>query len=238
MKRLLITALSLLLVGATYAQEDDFDSPLTERNNLDGSPVVKRNIPMDHEWNSLSTIAISPFQYSENGVGIGLSYEHALDHDGIISVYVPVIATFNLRKNNRYDYDPYYYGGGPVNAPTNSNVMVYAMPGVKFYPTGMGKVKYAVGPSVVLGAGQKLVNDYVYVYDPVYNYYPGSYNYGVYDRYLLGMMLNNSLNINATRRLYVGAEMGFGLTYFDYVNNVNRGVTFLTQGAFKIGYTF
>jgi hypothetical protein len=237
MKGLLLTAFSLLVFGASYAQDDDNEGPTRERSALDGTPIAnqysRRN--MDRPWCSKNTIALAPFQYSENGVGVGLSYEHALDPDGIISLYVPMLATFNLKDN---DYrDPYYTGYyGPQE--TNNNVMFYAMPGIKFYPTGMGKVKYAVGPSVVAGFGQKTQYINNYVYDPINSYYVPAYGYGTYDRFLLGMMINNSLNINATPRLYVGAEMGFGFTYFDRVGDVNQGVTFLTQGAFKIGYTF
>lgn len=237
MKGLIITAFSLLVFGAAYAQDNDDDGNTNERNELDGRPRIERRMNSDKHWPHLTTIAFAPFQYSENGVGVGLSYERALDHNGIISAYVPLIATFNLR--NRRD-DPYYYGGGyyPQNYNNNNpSVMFYAMPGVKFYPTGMGKVKYAVGPSAVIGVGQKAMYDDVYYYDPNgYGY--TTTTYGVYDRLLLGMMINNSLNIHATPHLYVGAEMGFGFTYFDRVNNYNRGVTFLAQGSFKIGYTF
>ncbi len=235
MKKLLITALSLCLFGATYAQDrDDDDGSLNEKNDLNGAPMANHHEHMGRPWCSTSTFALSPFQYSENGVGTGLSFEHALDPDGIISLYIPAIVTFKLGNNRN---DPYYYGYNGYNN-NNANVMGYIMPGVKFYPTGMGKVKYAVGPSLVAGYGQKSESYYSSVYDPYYSTYAPAYYYGTYDRFLLGMMMNNSLNINATPHLYVGAEMGFGFTYFDKVNNINHGVTFLTQGAFKIGYTF
>lgn len=233
MKSILLTAFSLLIIGSTYAQEDEPGNGgvLNERTSLDGSPRPTRGerVSLGH-WNHLTTIALSPFQYSENGVGVGLSFEHALDPAGIISVYVPVLATFKLGRDRDNRYDPYYNS----NFRDNNNVMFYAMPGVKFYPTGMGKVKYAVGPSLVVGVGQKTMSNELY--DPLYSSY--YYTEGVYDRVLMGMMINNSLNINATPHLYVGAEMGFGFTYFDRINNVNYGATFLTQGSFKIGYTF
>ena len=226
MKKLLITALSIMLLSNVNAQENsDDEGPMNERISLDGSPMPRNKMFNNTRWNSLTTIALSPFQYSENGVGVGLSYERALDVDGYISAYVPFIATFNMEDNN----DRYYY-----NNQNRNNIMFYAMPGIKFYPTGMGRVKYAVGPSAVIGVGQKTMDDYYY--DPYYGY--GTSNNGTYDRVLFGMMINNSLNIYATKRVYVGAEMGFGFTYMDIINNVNRGVTFLTQGSFKIGYSF
>ncbi len=228
MKKLLITALSVMLLSNVNAQENsDDDGPMNERISLDGSPQPRNKMFNNTNWNQLTTISLSPFQYTENGVGVGLSYERALDIDGYISAYVPFIATFNMQDNR----DMYNYNNQYEN---RNNIMFYAMPGIKFYPTGMGRVKYAVGPSAVIGVGQKTI-DYYY-YDPYYGY--GTSRNGTYDRVLFGMMINNSLNIYATKRVYVGAEMGFGFTYMDIINNVNRGVTFLTQGSFKIGYTF
>jgi hypothetical protein len=242
MKGLLITACSLFLFGATYAQDNgsDDDGITNEKINLDGSPLPGHDGNHSKHWNHLTTLALSPLQYTENGVGGGISYERALDHKGIISVYVPAIATFNLKHGHSDPYNNYYYNDPYMN--NRPSVMLYLMPGVKFYPTGMGKVKYAIGPNAVIGVGQKNVTDRYYMnnYYTTSSYYPGYYvPYSkMEDRLLLGMMINNSLNINATEHLYVGAEMGFGFTYYDKVGNYNEGVNFLTQGAFKIGYTF
>lgn len=218
----------MLLSNVNAQENSDDEGPMNERISLDGSPMPRNKMFNNTRWNSLTTIALSPFQYTENGVGVGLSYERALDRDGYISAYVPFIATFNMQENSDRMY---YYNNQREN---RNNIMFYAMPGIKFYPTGMGKVKYAVGPSAVIGVGQKTMDDYYY--DPYFGY--GQSRYGTYDRVLFGMMINNSLNIYATKHVYIGAEMGFGFTYMDIINNVNRGVTFLTQGSFKIGYTF
>jgi hypothetical protein len=239
MKGLILAAFSLFLFGTTNAQDGDGDDDamITSNSDLNGHPIPGHHMHLARHWSDFTTISISPFQYSENGVGVGLSYERALDPDGIISAYLPVIATFNLKKdypNGYYNYNGSYYQNQGY---TNNNVMFYAMPGVKFYPTGMGKVKYAVGPNAVIGVGQKAYDDSYMVYDQYGSGYMTT-SYGVYDRFLLGMMINNSLNISATPHLYIGAEMGFGFTYFDRVNSINRGVNFLTQGSFKIGYTF
>jgi hypothetical protein len=233
MKGLLLTACALLLFGAANAQDNkgdnrnDDDMSVSSPSALDGSPRPDHGQMhvMHHPecaWNDVQTIALAPFQFSENGVGVGLSYERALDPDGIISVYVPAIATWNLAR-----YNDYY--GGTYGGHTNS--MFYLMPGIKFYPTGMGRVKYAVGPSVVVGAGQKVMDN---IYDPIYGY-PST---TLQNRMIFGMMLNNSLNVSATPHLYIGAELGMGFTYIDRINNVNHGSTFLIQGSFKIGYTF
>jgi len=242
MKGLLITAFSLFLFGAAYAQDNgsDDDGITNEKTGLDGSPMPGHEHHHDMHWCDLTTIAISPLQFTQKGVGVGLSYERALDADGIISAYVPFIASFNLRR--RYadpyaytsSYNPYPYN---YNYNNSTNPMFYVMPGVKFYPTGMGRVKYAIGPNAVVGMGQQVNDMPIYLYDPMGGTYMSTRR-RIENRFLLGMMINNSLNINATPHLYVGAELGFGFTYFDKVGDFNRGSTFLMQGAFKMGYTF
>src|SRR4051812_16880200 len=110
MKVLLISAFSLFLFGAANTQ--DRRSGNTEENtstdetvSLDGSPRPGYHPHSgDRMWCSTQIVALAPFQYSENGVGVGLSYERALDPDGVISLYVPFIATFNLSKNRDYYY--------------------------------------------------------------------------------------------------------------------------------------
>lgn len=257
MKGLLLTALSLFLIGTTNAQnmDTDDDGISNERVGFDGSPM-----PADHHhngegvhWNRLTTISINPLQFTESGVGGGISYERALEQNGIISLYVPFIAAFSLKgdRNDYYDYNnynSYYYGGGYGYGnvtQTRNSYMLYAMPGLKFYPTGMGHVKYAIGPSAVIGWGQKkesgYINAYPAYYDP-YNYttsyYAPTYYNTTYNRLLFGMMINNSLNIQATPHLHMGVELGLGFTYYDRIGNFNEGSKGLAQGNFNIGYTF
>ena len=172
-----------------------------------------------------SVITISPMQFSENGLGLGLSYEHAIDKKGIIAFYLPVAATFNLNSNH---FDP--NTGNTVNG--HQDAMFYVMPGVKVYPTGsFGSVRYAVGPSLVIGDGEKSTMDYSY----------SSGNPAVYNtksHFVLGIMVNNSLNINPTPHIYLGLELGLGFTYMNRVDAVNQNTLFLAQGGFRIGYRF
>jgi hypothetical protein len=221
MKKLILTGLSLFIIGAAQAQDRGNQE---YKDGMDDGADVSAVLHSTGCIAGRNVIAVAPFQFSENGVGFGLSYEHTMDEQGYISFYLPAIATFNLGQDN---YHSSYYGSN------RNNVMFYAMPGVKFYPTRMGKVKYAIGPSFVVGVGQK--DDYYRVYDP---YLTSTYYAYNSDRFLLGMMLNNSLNINPTPHLYVGAEFGFGFTYFDRIGGYNRGITGLVQGSFKVGYRF
>lgn len=164
-------------------------------------------------------ITVAPFQFTENGVGFSVSYERTLDQDGMISFYLPVITTFNLSNSGNYN----------SNVDNPNATMFYLMPGVKIYPTGMGKIRYALGASAVVGVGDKKTDDYNVggYYQPILK-----------SHFLVGMMVNNSLNVNPSEHLYIGLELGLGFTYIDKVNDVKQGANPLVQGAFKVGYRF
>lgn len=171
-------------------------------------------------------VAVSSLAFSENGIGAAVSYEKAIDKDGIIAFTLPLTATFNL-NGEQESLDG-----------KNEDAMFYVSPGLKFYPTGSyGTLKYAVGPSLVLGAGQKTTGGYTTqwnAYSPVTVFEP----YNTRTKLMMGIMINNSLNINPTDHLYMGIECGFGFTYINRLNNENFGVTGIVQGGFKIGYRF
>jgi hypothetical protein len=110
--------------------------------------------------------------------------------------------------------------------------MFYLMPGIKIYPTGgFGKVKYAIGPSLVVADGTKTGE----IYDP---YYGGTNQFISEDHFMLGMMVNQSVNINPTPRLYLGSEFGFGFTYINSLAGINQTTAGLVQFSFKVGYRF
>lgn len=163
-----------------------------------------------------NVFAAAPLQFSENGIGFGLTYERTLDRNGIISFYLPAYLTFNPNNDNGYNN-------------SSSNSMFYVAPGVKVYPTGCyGKIRYAIGPSLVIGTGT--TSDY---------YYNGYYAYYRHqNHFVLGMLVNNSMNINPTPHLYLGLELGIGATYLNEVGGYNQDVAFLMQTAFRIGYRF
>jgi hypothetical protein len=158
-------------------------------------------------------ISIAPIQFTENGVGLAIGFEKAIDKEGIIAYNLPLVLTYDLSNNNNY-------------GDKHIDPMFYFMPGLKFYPTGShGKVKYALGPSLVVATGQNTDESY--------------YGYGTPRKVvLLGVMINNSMNINVTRNVYMGMELGFGFTYIRWYGGINQGMGGLAQGGFKIGYRF
>ncbi len=170
-----------------------------------------------------NVIALSPLQFTENGLGASLSFEHALDKKGLIAFYMPLIFTVNPSSN--YDM---YQSGVPFNK--HRDMAFYAMPGIKIYPTGaFGVVRYGVGPSLVVSSGEKT--------DVVYDAsgYPAN---NTLQRFMLGMVLNNSLNINPSPHLYLGMEFGLGFTYLHTVDGNSENTRAIVQGGFKIGYRF
>ena len=187
-------------------QSENYDLPNS------GKASLPRNI-----------VAFAPVQFTEIGMaGFSLSYEHVMDKNGLLSFSIPVILEFSsegIKYNNQnYKNDP----------------MVYLMPGIKIYPTGSnGLMKYAVGPSFVMAAGQTTVNG---IQGPSYASYippPVTKN-----RALLGMMVNQSINVNPTSHLYLGVEFGFGFTYLSEVGGVYTGTEGLVQFNFKMGYRY
>ncbi len=183
-------------------------------NNNGGGGLWRNNNPYVFMPNVL---AFAPIQLTENGIaGVSLSYEHAIDKNGILSFYLPLILEFNTNT--------------PGNT-NNSDPMLYFMPGIKIYPTGsFGMAKYAIGPSVVIANGEKTGAGYDASGNPI--------SYMAKSHFLLGMMLNQSVNINPTPHFYLGSEFGFGYTYIDKVGGVKQGVNGLVQFSIKIGYRY
>lgn len=172
----------------------------------------------------VNVVSFAPLQFTENGLGFSLSYERALDDRCIVSFYCPIIASFNLNNGTYYDNNTQSYQNG------HQDGMYYAMPGVKIYPTGAyGKVRYSVGPSLVLATGEKSTVGY-----DIY----GRTTYLTKPHDLLGIMVNNTLSINATAKVYLGFDFGFGFSYLNRVDGLNQNSNGLVQGGFKVGYRF
>lgn len=169
-------------------------------------------------------LTFSPMTLSNVGIGVGLGYERILDKDGKFAFVLPISYFYN---NLSGDYDPYPYNGG--NSSQAINFLAVA-PGIKIYPTGFGVVRYGIGASLAFGTGTTRS----YEYNPLtgYNSYVSN------DRFVMGFMVNNSLNINPTPKVYLGLEMGMGTTYVNQVNGIEGNVAFLVQFGIKGGFRF
>ncbi|MDR3682045.1 MAG: hypothetical protein P4L41_18885 [Flavipsychrobacter sp.] len=90
-----------------------------------------------------NVLAIAPIQYSDNGHGIGGSYEHFLKVTKCLSLFLPVYQTHNS------------FSGG------YSTSIFYYAPGIKFYPVGnQGILRVAIGLSYIGASGRLVSQDY------------------------------------------------------------------------------
>jgi len=171
-------------------------------------------------------ISVMPIVFTENGLGFGGSYERFVSKKEVISFYMPVTATFDVANSNRiYNYNTGNYSTGKADA------MYYAMPGIKCYPGGCRrKINYAVGLSLEVGTGQKSSD--------LTDLHGLNVTENVQSHFIAGGLLQNSVNMNAGKNLYIGIELGLGSSLINNVGNVTQGNEFLIQGSFKAGYRF
>jgi hypothetical protein len=160
-------------------------------------------------------LALAPIQFTENGIaGVSVSYECAIDKQGFAAFYLPAILEFNTTQQNTNNSDP----------------MFYLMPGIKIYPTGsFGTCKYAIGPSFVIADGQKTAISQDINYNNIYT---------EQSHFLMGIMVNQSVNINPTPHLYLGTEFGLGYTYIDEIGGSAHNASVLVNFSFKLGFRY
>jgi hypothetical protein len=173
-------------------------------------------------------LSIAPlFMTNESAAGVGVSYERMLDKQGIFALYIPVAFSF-------YDDETQPWVSSQYRK--ESRVFTYVYPGAKIYPAGSAhRVTYSVGPSLGFGFGSK--------YKETRRIDPGtgstiiSYNEG--SVFKTGFLINNGLNIQPTKKLYIGLELGLGIFYYNNeIENFGAGDEPLVQFNFKMGYRF
>jgi hypothetical protein len=175
-------------------------------------------------------LAIAPVQMTNEGpAGFGIHYEHIADKRGIIGIYLPVAVTY-------FDEEKTAYTPAGVFNLKASRVFTYLYPGVKIYPAGSGhRVSYSVGPSLGLGFGDRYKeNRYI---DP--NTHSTTIEYTEGSVFKAGFIINNGLNIQPTKSLYVGVELGLGIFYTNNeTNDFSSSDAPMVQFNFKMGYRF
>lgn len=205
-----------------------------EQMTSTGRMRAARSPKASHSEYGKNIIGLSPIHMTNlSPVGFGLSYERVLDKGSIVSFYLPIVYSF---KN---EHDINYYGSYAPYRDERS--MVWFFPGAKIYPTGSdGVVRYSVGPSLAFGTGNRLYTQSYY--DPgtgTTNYRDVSENI-----FVMGIMVNNTLNIQPTPKLRLGLELGLGIPYYTneernsgyYYNTFNDEP--LVQFNFNVGYRF
>lgn len=193
----------------------------------DNREVLQRTSVSGYGKNILS---IAPIQMTnESAAGLGIHYERMLDKNNIIALYIPVALSFFEDEVSNNGWSSMYY-------PKKSRTMAYIYPGAKFYPAGSAhRVSYSVGPSFGLGFGTKYKEKRTI--DPgtgsvIYTYDEGSV-------FKAGFLVTNGLNIQPTKALYVGLELGVGIFYYNNeTSDFAAGDAPMVQFNFKMGYRF
>lgn len=199
--------------------EESFD----KRNKV---RVVRENTESignaSYEKNILS---ISPLHMTNaSAVGFGISYERVLDKNSVISFYLPIVYSFK-NHNNQYNSITGLYE-------KDKNNMIWFYPGLKFYPTGSdGVVRYAVGPMLAFGTGNR-----------EYTRNDKHYDENVT---IMGFLVSNSLNIQPSPKLHLGLELGLGIPYYSNETREYRTYPYnvfydepLVQFNFNVGFRF
>lgn len=206
---------------------DDDDRGRDRRDYRRERPAREhRRFGLSREKYGKNILSLAPIQMTNEGVaGVGLHYERVIDKNNIISFYLPYALTFHR--------DEYYNG---MYYEDMRSTYHHFYPGIKLYPTGSNRrVSYAVGASAVLGFGNKFLYDYTS---------SGVNRYKEQSVMNAGLMINNSLNVQPLKNLYIGVELGLGFNYYDdtngdgdfYYDLYDDGP--LVQFNFKIGYRF
>lgn len=194
------------------------DEPRSERQRA-AVPDYGKNI-----------LSIAPIQMTnESPAGVGIHYERVLDKAGIFSFYLPLAISFVDDRVSTY------VSGGYVEQKA-SRVFTYLYPGAKIYPAGSAHcVTYSVGPSFAFGFGSRFKA--TQRYDPILGYNVTDYTEG--SVFKAGFLINNGLNLQPTKALYIGLELGFGIFYYNnQTNDFSAGDEPMVQFNFKMGYRF
>lgn len=208
------------------------NNTLNSNNTTPQTTNVPQEVPKNKKTYGKNIISLAPIQMTNSSVlGIGFQYERVLDENAIISFYLPMaFANVQISHYNSQDRKTEYYYGN----------MTWLYPGLKIYPTGSNHiVSYAVGPSLAIGKGSVPV----YNNDDSYDYNTGTYTNGTYrkvDKFQIGVMINNSLNIQASPKIHIGTELGLGLPYNNQSSDKDDDYNELplVQFNFNLGYRF
>ena len=209
---------------------EDYMAPERESMTKGRKPQSKK---IEYGGNIVSAALIN---LSDDGFGVGLAYERALDKRGVINFSLPINLCFSSISGNEV-YNP-TTGSYDYNMLKRSIFQI--MPGVKFYPTGnQGKVRYAIAAQVAYYTGTKEMEQYLP--SPTIGSY---YTIGSAQVQKLGVIVNNSVNMFPTQHVFIGIDLGLGLTYMNKEENLmtnkmqELGTAQLAQFNFRIGYRF
>lgn len=207
----IISKSEIILIAYANGQQEIF----VKSSELDKKELRKRAIDDTLELNKMKNIvSIGMFDFIFSN--LSFAYERVFGK-GYVAVKVPVfIGVKTLNSPTHYSsgfYNSTLFGGGLD---------------LNYYPTGQGRVKYYVGPSVRAGVFRYWLNEYQYgpTYLNLSRYENGEH---------VSFTVNNGMAIAPSEHLQISMALGLGLG----VTVKERTTTsFQATGLVNIGYRF
>lgn len=114
------------------------------------------------------------------------------------------------------------------NTPGNDFVVskFYSGLNVNFYPTGQGKVRYFLGPSLRLGLGHDNNNN------------SGNYETENPDTFYTKLLVNNGVMFSPIPELSLSVILSLGMRYYPEAGQYNEEVTTSAAFSFNLSYRF
>lgn len=190
-----------------------------ENNDRIGVNSANVNIRTKTAINN-NIVSFAPIEFTENGYGVGFSYERLLDKTGWVSLFVPVYLTFNNSDKQNSLTGQYE---------TTHEPMFYLAPGIKMYTNlnSTRKAKYSICPSLVFAAGKGYHNSFYYGGESIEQ-----------SRTQMGAMVSFGWNYFPSNHLYMGFDLGLGATYSNTYESHDGGTTGLSHASLRVGYRY
>lgn len=173
--------------------------------------------------NNFKIIPVATFDlyYTAYDYSYGICYERFIDRDQKCSWNVPVY----LGRGN--------FGGASYGSELAFKDMLKINPGIKFYPFGQKRLTYGIGLSLFYVTGKVIETYYGYSY-------PDHYRLNQF-----GLMLQNSLSYNVSKRINLNLEIGYGPSIYNQYKNTkqssdhyNEQILSMRHAHLCIGYRF
>jgi hypothetical protein len=197
---------------------DDFSTPNRDSIAYSRTGIDDAFFPGSYLSNlGDNIISLNLFDFFD--LGVGLAFEHIFD-DGTKSLRLPFF--YSLRDtiglfNDRFGFKTFETGLDFL-----------------FYPTGQGRLKYAVGPMLRFG-GFRIYEDQL-VIDPITGF--GYFVSSTRNTNTFAFGVNNFINLMASNNMYISGNMAIGVRKINDYPDKARATRTLFNLGFHIGYRF
>jgi hypothetical protein len=222
---------------------DYITTPRVEKTKTTNSEPEKSSssTPSNATEYGKNIFCFTPLSVYDKGTGIGISYERFLDKKKYVSFYLPIHYIF-LKSGASIGSSS--SSGSSASSPYNYDFrpsIGTAQLGLKVYPfTGNNIFALSVGPMIHLAYG---TNYYLTKYTNSTSY-PYTYTQELVseEKFVMGFMLHNGLQLTVAKMLYIGGELNLGICYSEnfrsFKNTDDKPSNFIAQFNIKCGIRF